>query len=87
MTGIPEGFLLAILAAIGVVAWWGIRRIVSGQDAISEKLETISERLGHINGRVGKSETWQVQHEKFDDERHDHLQKQTDALWAVVRGQ
>ena len=87
MTGIPEGVIIAILAAIGVVAWWGIRRVVTGQDAINSKLETISDRLGQINGRVGKSETWQVQHEKYDDERHEQIEKETDKLWDVVRAQ
>ena len=80
MTGIPEGLFLSVLAAIGVVIWWGIRQIVT-------ELKKINERLNLINGRVGKMETWKDMHEKQDDERHEHLEKATDTLWVAVRGQ
>lgn len=84
--GIPEWLVVAMLAAIGTVAWWGIRRIVSGQDLINQTLVQISDRLAQINGRVGKVETWTEMHENQDDERHQHLDKVQDALWAEVRG-
>lgn len=45
----------------------------------------ILEHLGKLNGRVGKSETWQEMHEKQDDDRFEQLEKQTDALWSAVR--
>lgn len=74
-----------VVTAVGGVSWWGIRRIVSGQDQIAETLTDISDRLGHINGRVGKMETHIELHEKQDDERHEHIEKETDALWSAVR--
>lgn len=77
-SGIFEGLLLAGVAAVGIVSWWGIRRIV-------ESLDSIDKRLGQINGRVGKMETWQGMHERHDDERHEHIDKATDALWVAVR--
>lgn len=78
-TGIIEGLILAAIAAVGVVAWWGLRRII-------DALDNIDARLGQINGRVGKMETWQGMHEKQDDERHDLVEKTTDALWMAVHG-
>lgn len=83
--GMPEWLVVAMLGAIGSVAWWGIRRIVLGQDAINATLATISERLGNINGRVGKIETRIEMHEAQDDERHERFDKETDSLWAQVR--
>lgn len=77
-SGIFEGLLLAGVAGVGIVSWWGIRRIV-------ESLDSIDKRLGTINGRVGKMETWQWMHERQDDERHEHIDKATDALWVAVR--
>jgi hypothetical protein len=86
MTGIPEGIVAIILSAIGIVAWWGIKRIVGGQDEINRTLHQISDRLASINGRVGKMETRQEMHEKHDDERHEQFEKETADLWAAVRG-
>lgn len=83
--GIPEWLVVAMLGVIGTVAWWGIRRIVAGQDNINATLTTISDRLAQINGRVGKVETWTEMHEHQDDERHRRFDKETDALWAQVR--
>jgi hypothetical protein len=77
-SGIFEGLLLAGVAAVAIVSWWGIRRIV-------ESLDSIDSRLGTINGRVGKMETWQVMHERQDDERYEHIDKTTDAIWTAVR--
>lgn len=83
--GIPEWLVVAMLAGIGTVAWWGIRRIVAGQDNINATLTTISDRLAQINGRVGKMETWTEMHEHQAAERHQRFDKETDALWAQVR--
>lgn len=84
--GIPEWLVVAMLGVIGTVAWWGIRRIVSGQDLINTTLVQISDRLAQINGRVGKVETWAEMHEHQDDERHQRFDKETDSLWAEIRG-
>ncbi len=78
MTGIPEWLFMSILASIGAVIWWGVRQIVA-------ELKKINDRLNIINGRVGKMETWKDGHEKQDDERHEHLDKETDALWTAIR--
>lgn len=82
---IPEWLVVAMLGVIGTVAWWGIRRIVGGQDAINQTLVQISDRLAQINGRVGKVETWTEMHEQQDDERHQRFDKETDAIWSQVR--
>ena len=82
---IPEWLVVAMLGVIGTVAWWGIRRIVSGQDLINQTLVQINDRLAQINGRVGKMETWTEMHENQDNERHQRFDKETDALWSQVR--
>ena len=83
--GIPEWLVVAMLGVIGTVAWWGIRRIVSGQDLINQTLVQISDRLAQINGRVGKMETWTEMHEHQAYERHQRFDKETEAIWAQVR--
>lgn len=85
MTGISEGIVALIWSAIGVVAWFGIRRIVAGQDSMNAMLAVISERLAQINGRVGKMETKIEMHEAQDDERQHRVDKEHDAIWAQVR--
>lgn len=82
LVGVPEGVALLVLSVVG----WGLRRLVAGQDETNKTLVTISDRLGQINGRVGKMETRQDMHEKHDDERHTEIGKEHDALWAAVNG-
>jgi hypothetical protein len=86
MTGIPEGLILLVLTSIGVVAWWGIRRIVSGQDSIGLTLDAINDRLAHMEGRIIKVETRLDSHEREDDGKFEHVEKTTDALWHAARG-
>lgn len=85
MTGIPEGIVALILTAIGVVAWFGIRRIVAGQDSINATLSVICDRLATINGRVGKMETWTEMHEHSADERIRRLEKEDATIWQEIR--
>ena len=67
-------FITVILGAIG----WVLKDIRAS-------LAGILDHLANLNGRVGKSETWQEMHEKQDDDRFEQLEKQTDALWSAVR--
>lgn len=87
--GVPEWAVMGMLGVIGTVAWWGVRRIVAGQDSINATLVEISGRLAQINGRVGKMETRMDMHEKHDDERHEALGRETATLWRKLeaRGQ
>jgi len=82
--GIPEGIVLIMLTGIGAVAWWGIRRIVEGQDDIRDNLAGINEKLAKINGRVGKNETRIETHERHTDERYREHSSEIDKLWAQV---
>jgi len=85
MVGIPEWISQLMLAAIGVVAWWGIRRLVTGQDSINTTLHEISGKMSHLDGRVVKVETRLDMHEASDDDRIEHLEKATDAIWLELR--
>lgn len=82
---VPNWVSQVMLMIIGVVAWWGIRRLVTGQDTINNTLHEISEKIGHLDGRLGRAETKLEMHEKSDDDRIGLLEKQTDSLWSVVR--
>lgn len=84
MTGIPEGIIVLILTAIGVVGWFAIRRIIEGQDKILAAQVTTNERLGQINGRVGKAETRMEMHEKQDEERHEQMEREQMRIWAAI---
>lgn len=86
MTGIPEWVGVTLLGIIGTVAWWGIRRIISGQDQANQTLTDIKDEIGQWGIRVTGLETWRTMHERSDDERYEQLEKQTDSLWTVVRG-
>lgn len=37
-----------------------------------------------INGSVGRMQTWREAHEKQDDERHEHIEKQQASLWKKI---
>lgn len=63
-----ESLILMILGGIGVVAWWGFRRVLSTQDRIIEHLSI-------LNGRLGRAETWQQSHEARDNERFAELRE------------
>lgn len=74
-------FIGGVFLALGGL----IKYLIGIVKEIRGNMAGILEHLGKLNGRVGKSETWQVMHEKQDDDRFEQSEKQTDALWAAVR--
>jgi hypothetical protein len=60
---------------------------VAGIVALIRGVWKINQHLTTLNGRMGKAETRQIEHEKVDDERHDinskHLDSQTKLLWEL----
>ena len=44
---------------------------VAGIGWVISIVRSMNTKLGIINGRVGKVETWQIAHDKQDDERHE----------------
>lgn len=69
-SGIMESLILAAFTAVGIVAWWGIKRIVYGQDQIHETLTDIRDSLGSTVTRVAQLETWVETREQMDNLRH-----------------
>lgn len=71
------GLLVSGLAGLVAVFW-------SGLHSINEKLSEINVQLATMNGRLGKTELWQVQHEKSDDDRHEEMRQGQRDLWQAV---
>lgn len=79
-----EGLILLVISGIGVVAWWGIKRLVKMSDDGAEVLTKISTSLSLICERLGKSEMWMTLHEKSDDERHKELKDSYQTLSNAI---
>lgn len=56
-------FVLDLTVILQGVAIGGIGMVIKG-------IVSINRKLGAMNGRVGKIETWQEDHTKLDDERN-----------------
>lgn len=85
MSGIPEGIVALILTGIGVVAWYGITRIIAGQDRINETLTGIAEDISSVNSWMTGMETWSKLHEKQDDEWQEQSKQDRRDLWSALR--
>ncbi len=68
------GGLLVLL--IGVVSYVG--------KCALDKLDRISGRLGEINGRTGKLETWALSHEKQDDKEFQRIADEQKEQWEKI---
>jgi hypothetical protein len=64
------GLLLSSFTGAGLVAWWGIRRMVQGQDSMNLTLTAIREDLSEAIVRVGQLETREAMRETMNQERH-----------------
>lgn len=62
-----------ILIVVGSLVTWVLKGITS-----------INQKLSALNGRVGKSETWQEAHTKLDDERHGIVERFIEAIWNQI---
>lgn len=79
-----EGIILLVIAGIGVVAWWGIQRLVKMSDDATARLENIDKSLTKICERLGKSDIWMELHSKQDDDRHEEIKGSFNELWNAI---
>lgn len=79
-----EGIILLCLSGAGVVAWWGIKRLVKISDDGTAALDKINKSLALICERLGKSEMWMELHEKSDDDRHKELKDSYQVLSNIL---
>lgn len=79
---LPEWAVVLVLSGIGVVMWWGVRRLVEANDHTNVALIEIGNALSSVNARLGRSETWQDMHQKSDDRQFDGVHARIDALVA-----
>lgn len=49
------------------------------------RLGQIRDHLALLNGRLGKVETWEMQHEKLDDERHGETSQKFERMNSYMR--
>lgn len=70
--------IVGLVGALASIAWWGFRAVVRQCDEIKAGLSAIGSRLLSI-------ETWQVAHDKQDDERHEQLREGLKGLWDAVK--
>ncbi len=75
----------ASFAGAASVAWWGIKRMVTGQDKINETLTEIRDQLSATSARVGQLETREELREKVNNERHEENKTSIKSLWKAVR--
>jgi hypothetical protein len=79
-----EGALLLFLSGVGVVVWWGIRRLVKMSDDNTNVLTNINATLSLMCERLSKTETWMNMHEKSDDERHREIKESYKLISSIL---
>lgn len=96
---IKEVMVPIILALVGgsftgaaVVAWWGVRRLVQGQDQTNTTLKHISDQLAEAKQeiavakeRVGSLERREDKRERDMEERHRDNARSFERVWNVLR--
>lgn len=78
------GLLLSTATGAGLVAWWGIRRLVSGQDETNKTLKEISGELAHVNSRTAQLETRETLRDQMATRQHGENQRSIELLWKEL---
>lgn len=73
-----------LLTASGTILWRGINEMRSDQRKLLDRVGSIDVSMAIMNGRLGKSESWQEQHEKTDNERHLSLMSGHESIWKEI---
>lgn len=73
-------FLTVVLGAMGAL----IKYLVGAISEMRHSLKEITDHLGDLNSRVGRSETWQEQHERQDDERQEATEREHQRIWMKL---
>lgn len=62
---------------VGVILWWGVRRIING-------LDEINAHLAILNGRVGRSETHQAISERLSENQQRDSKSAEVRVWSAI---
>ena len=81
---IPIEFVALFLGVAIAACGWMIKYLVNAVNLTNASLQTMNAHLGLLNGRMGKSETWQTMHEGRADERHQQLEREQTRLWTAI---
>ncbi len=73
-------FLTVALGSMGAL----VKYLVNAIAEMRKSLKEISDHLGDLNGRMGRSETWQEQHERQDDERQEATEREHQRIWIKL---
>ena len=71
-------------AGAAAVAWWGVRRLVSGQDETNKTLREMSQSLSATVTRVGQLETRVEIRDRVDDTRHRENVQSLRDIWGQL---
>ena len=74
----------ASFSGAAVVAWWGVRRLVSGQDETNKTLKEMSQSLSATVTRVGQLETRVEIRDRVDDTRHRENVQSLRDIWGQL---
>lgn len=81
---IPIEFIALFLTA-AIASFAGLVNYLRGEiKEIKESLNTITNQFSGLSGRMGQSETWQMQHERQDDERQEAMEREHLRIWAQL---
>lgn len=70
LEGLSEGMMLLVVSGIGAIGWYGIQRMIAGQDKTNETLLSIHRDIEKTNERVTRMEIQFSEHVKYDGDQH-----------------
>lgn len=74
---------VAASVTVGLILW-GIKSVSSGRKEIVGSVTELSKHVAQTNGRIGRLEVGLDAHIKQDDERHDGVTREQDAMWREL---
>jgi len=63
---VPEWVMITLVGGLLSILGWATTRMVGTNDVTAQALSDIREHLATINGRLGKTELWQMLHGEDD---------------------
>lgn len=73
-------FLVAVIGAMGAL----IKYLIGAIGEIRKSLKEITDCIGELQNSTGKTETWQEQHERQDDERQEATEREHQRIWMKL---
>ena len=81
---VPEWAMITLVSCILAVMGWAATRLVKSNDDTALALDGIEKQLGLVNGRLGKTELWQLMHGDDDANRFTGIAEVQKGLWYAI---